>query len=253
MSQFIARNFAGALWNVVKGVLMLTGLVTLVAWQMDASGQRASAAGFTARPTLPPALKSVGPAHLASDTLAMADEVSAVSPVQAAEHKRVATFLARKYKVASDATQWIVGAAYAAGKEAGVDPLLILAVMAIESRMNPFAASGMGAQGLMQVIPKYHLDKFEELGGPDAVLNPVANIRVGAMILKDYLARFGGIESGLRAYSGATGDDMGYAAKVLAERDRLKAAAGLLKAVMPVAAPVADEPQPIKTADAGEV
>ena len=59
----------------------------------------------------------------------------------------------------------------------------------------------------------------------EAVLNPVANIRVGTRILKDYLQRFGGVESGLRAYSGATADDFGYAAKVLAERDRLKAAA----------------------------
>jgi soluble lytic murein transglycosylase-like protein len=51
----------------------------------------------------------------------------------------------------------------------------------------------MGAVGLMQVIPKYHLDKFEELGGPEAVLNPLANIRVGAMILKDTMQRFGGL------------------------------------------------------------
>ena len=251
MSQFIARDFAGALWNTVKVALMLTGLVSLVAWQADNSGQRASRSSFLARQDTLPGFKPAAPVQLASATLAMADDAPAVSPVQAAEHRRVAGFLARKYRVAADATEWIVGAAYGAGRELGVDPLLILAVMAIESRMNPYAESGMGAQGLMQVIPKYHLDKFEELGGPDAVLNPLANIRVGAMILKDYLRRFGGIESGLRAYSGATGDDMGYASKVLAERNRLKAVAGVAKSAARVAVPVRAEPLPIKTAQAG--
>jgi hypothetical protein len=87
----------------------------------------------------------------------------------------------------------------------------------------------MGAQGLMQVIPRYHLDKFEELGGKDAVLNPVANIKVGALILKDYISRFGGVEAGLKAYSGAaaTDDDGGYAEKVLDERERIRSAAGI--------------------------
>ena len=112
--------------------------------------------------------------------------------------------------------------------------MLILAVIAVESRFNPIAQSGMGAKGLMQVIPKYHMDKFDEHGGYEAVLNPVANIKVGALILRDYIRRFGSVESALRVYSGATGDDFGYPNKVLAERDRLRAAsAGKLQ--MPIA------------------
>ncbi len=66
------------------------------------------------------------------------------------------------------------------------------------------------------------------------MLNPVANIKVGALILKDYITRFGGVEPALKAYSGAalTEEDYGYALKVLGERDRIRAAAG------PVAKPV---------------
>src|SRR5450830_1072000 len=84
-----------------------------------------------------------------------------------------------------DDTDMLVSAAYLTAREIKLDPLLILAVMAIESRFNPFAESPMGAQGLMQVMSKVHHDKFQELGGVKAALNPVANIKVGSLILKE--------------------------------------------------------------------
>jgi len=244
MTQLALRHFAGTLWKVVKATLMVTGLVTLVVWEVDTFSQPRRAAPVAVQQEVLPVFDAIQPARLAAETLAMADSSDQSLATQATEHKRVATYLARKYRVAVDATAEIVGATYRIGKDLGVDPFLILAVMAIESRMNPYAESGMGAVGLMQVIPKYHLDKFEELGGPEAVLNPVANIRVGALILKDAMQRFGGLESGLKAYSGATGDDFGYASKVLAERDRLRAAAGLVKVVPAPVVPVRVEARP---------
>jgi hypothetical protein len=82
----------------------------------------------------------------------------------------------------------------------------------------------MGAQGLMQVMSKVHSDKFDEVGGSKAALNPVANIRVGSQILKDYVTRTGSVEGGLKTYvgAGAFDDDSGYGNKVLAEYRRLK-------------------------------
>ena len=79
----------------------------------------------------------------------------------------------------------------------------------------------------MQVMSKVHHDKFAELGGTQAALNPVANIRVGSLILKEYVARGGSVEAGLKRYVGAAGmdSDAGYGAKVLGEYDRLKAVA----------------------------
>lgn len=136
----------------------------------------------------------------------------------------VTNWLSKRYRVASDATDMLVSAAYLTAKEIKLDPLLILSVMAIESGLNPFAESPVGAQGLMQVMSKVHQEKFEDLGGIKAALNPVANIKVGALILKDYVSRGGSVEAGLKMYVGAAAfeNDSGYGSRVLAEYRRLK-------------------------------
>ncbi|MGC7406134.1 transglycosylase SLT domain-containing protein [Pandoraea pneumonica] len=142
------------------------------------------------------------------------------------EQVAVADYLARRYRVAGDVTGNLVRAAYTTGKEVGLDPLLLLAVMAIESGFNPYAESTVGAQGLMQVMSKVHQDKLEYFGGPEAALHPLANIKVGALILKECIARGGSLSGGLRLYVGSTSaGDGGYGAKVLAERDRLRGVA----------------------------
>lgn len=136
----------------------------------------------------------------------------------------VTTWLAKRYRVANDASNMLVSAAYVTAKEIKLDPLLILSVMAIESGLNPFAESPVGAQGLMQVMSKVHHEKFEDMGGVKAALNPVANIKVGALILKDYVTRGGSVEAGLKMYVGAAAFDTdgGYGSRVMAEYARLK-------------------------------
>jgi len=132
-------------------------------------------------------------------------------------HQRaVADHLARRFRIAADALDGLVSEAYVAGSATGVDPLLILAVMVVESRFNPFA------KGLMQVVPRFHLDKLAAHGGEEAVLDPRTNIHVGARILREYVRRTGSLEEGLQLYAGA-GDDptQGYAQKVIAEKRRM--------------------------------
>jgi Transglycosylase SLT domain len=114
--------------------------------------------------------------------------------------------------------------AWQVGGRAGLDPTLILAIMAVESSFNPFAQSSVGAQGLMQVMTKVHDAKYEAFGGNLAAFDPVSNLRVGVQVLKECIARAGSLEAGLRYYVGAANleDDGGYAAKVLAEQNHLR-------------------------------
>jgi len=166
------------------------------------------------------------------------------SNVHSPQQQWVTSWLSRRYRVASDATNMLVSAAYTTAKEIKLDPLLILSVMAIESRFNPFAESPVGAQGLMQVMSKVHSDKFAQLGGVKAALNPVANIKVGSLILKDYVTRGGSVEAGLKLYvgAGAAESDAGYGAKVLAEYQRLKDVAMGKK--VPIYTTTASSPKP---------
>jgi len=166
------------------------------------------------------------------------------------QQQNVTSWLAKRYRVAGDAANMLVSTAYMTAHEIKLDPLLILAVMAIESGLNPFAESPMGAKGLMQVMAKVHHDKFQEVGGAQAALNPVANIRVGAQILKDYVKRTGSVEGGLKTYVGAADmeSDSGYGAKVLAEYKRLKLVAGGKK--VPTNTPAAPAQMVVKSAPA---
>jgi soluble lytic murein transglycosylase-like protein len=164
----------------------------------------------------------------------------------------VTTWLSKRYRVAGDATNMLVSTAYLTAREIKIDPLLILAVMAIESGLNPFAESPMGAQGLMQVMSKVHTDKFQDMGGVQAALNPVANIRVGALILRDYVAKGGSVEAGLKSYvgAGAFETDDGYGSRVLAEYSRLKQVSAGKKVPYITPPQIAAAPAPAKAKEA---
>jgi soluble lytic murein transglycosylase-like protein len=156
------------------------------------------------------------------------------------EQLNVARFISSQYRIAVDASGEFVYHAFRAARDIKVDPLLILAVMSVESSFNPLAQSSKGAQGLMQVLTRVHADRFMPFGGITAAFDPVANIRVGSTILKEYLEREGSVEGALKSYVGAAllAHDNGYGAKVLGERERIAAAA----AGLPVPVPTSTQP-----------
>jgi soluble lytic murein transglycosylase-like protein len=138
-------------------------------------------------------------------------------------YRALSEFLAKRYKVSQAATHDLVTIAHAAGHQVGIDPLLIIAVISVESRFNPIAESVAGAKGLMQIIPKYHTDKFREFGGVSAVFDPEANILVGSKIIKEYLKLTGSLDSALQMYAGApNAEEYGYFMKVMTEKERLQ-------------------------------
>lgn len=150
-------------------------------------------------------------------------------PSPAPERAALAAYLADRYRLDSDRVRLFVDEAHDAAEASDLDPLLVLAVMGVESSFNPAARSRFGATGLMQVVPRFHRDRLAEHGGEAALLDPRVNVRVGTQILKEYLRRSGSLSAGLQRYAGWPDDEQRYARKVIREQERLRRAVQLAR------------------------
>ena len=222
LSESILRSAFRRAFGVARGALALLGLA--VSFALVVPSVRDSIFQPTAIPEV--AFAVIKP-HQAT-VISTAAELAPPSQ-ENLEQRALSEFIAKRYRVAEEAISGIVSSAYRAGAEHRVDPLLILAVVAIESRFNPLAQSVFGAKGLMQIMPKYHQDKLPEHSGDAALLEPEVNIQVGAQILREYLRRSGETESALQMYVGGGSPDVLYPERVLAERARLKQLAERVK------------------------
>ena len=214
-------RYAGTRARPLRGTLaVLTILSVVSAYVLFALSEQSSPASVTpeAVPGMLALVEQPVPTVAAKEPVA-----SAAVHTEENRYQALATFLARKYKVSERVIFNLVGMAHNAGRQIGIDPLLIIAVIAVESRFNPIAESMAGAKGLMQVIPKYHTDKLKGYGGEDSVFDPQTNILVGSQILKEYIARTGSVNSALQMYAGALNDaeDL-YTNKVMTEKERLQ-------------------------------
>ena len=158
------------------------------------------------------------------------------------QQANLAYWLSKKYKVGAEPLGALVSEAYESGQKTQIDPILILAVMAIESGFNPFAQSPMGAQGLMQVMTRVHSDKYQSFGDRKSTSDPLSNIKVGVVVLRECITRAGSVEGGLKLYVGSVENSSdSYIGRVMAEYDRLqKVAKGVrVPTVEPTASSVA--------------
>jgi soluble lytic murein transglycosylase-like protein len=158
-----------------------------------------------------------------ADTAPARGEVVVLAPAEESRYRALAEYVAKRYRVSQEVAFDLVAVAHKAGREFQLDPLLIIAVISVESSFNPIAESVAGAKGLMQIIPKYHGEKLSEFGGPEAVFDPAANIQVGAKILREYIRITGNLGSALQMYNGALSDtEDQYTNKVLSVKQRLQ-------------------------------
>ena len=198
--------------------------VELASWLIPAEAYQIFQNSFDPVPSVAPQAAKI------PTSLVDAEALDAKILKSGAERQAVASYISNKYKIAHSASLEFVDKAMTVSREVGLDPTLILAVTAVESSFNPLAESKKGAQGLMQVMTRVHVEKFELFGGHEAALDPDANMRVGSLILREYIAKGGSLHAGLRLYVGASSifiNDGGYGEKVLAERNRLRQAAAL--------------------------
>ena len=98
----------------------------------------------------------------------------------------------------------------------GVDPNIVKAIIKEESGGNPSAIGDNGESiGLMQIQPKHHKKRMEELGIV-SLFDPQENVILGCSILSDLYDKYGNYEDALSVYnSGNTEDGKAYAERIL--------------------------------------
>jgi soluble lytic murein transglycosylase-like protein len=87
---------------------------------------------------------------------------------------------------------------------------LVLAVIAVESRFDPYAVSQKGALGLMQVLPSTGAPVARRLGipwrGPQTLFDPSANVQIGVAYLRELVDRYANVRAALAAYNWGPGE-----------------------------------------------
>lgn len=198
---------------MIAGLLFVLGIVGFVFNESESRNEGES--------TLSAAAVAKAPIGLPQETPANDPGTTDLKPY----HAGVLDYVKRRYRVSPEAVLPVFEVAELIGKERRIDPLLILAIIGIESGFNPFAESTMGARGLMQVIPRFHMDKVPVGAGSRHLFDPAVNIQVGVRVLEEAIRRRGGLTAGLQYYAGSSDPEGGYANKVLAEKARLEKAA----------------------------
>lgn len=169
------------------------------------------AAASSAAPTTPetqPAAPETQPA--APETQPAAPETQPTVP-ETQPSQPTGSIRVTNVALSSDLTQYTLNLC----SQYGVDSSVIFSVMYHESHFNAGATSGSGAQGLMQIIPRYSASRMAKLGVTN-LYDPASNILVGIDLLAEYYHTYGSWNQALTAYrTGNAGNDSAYAATIL--------------------------------------
>jgi len=134
--------------------------------------------------------------YAAADALGIADVLSRSALTERAQ-RRVAIAIVRE------------------AEANGLDPLLLVAVIRTESAFNAYAVSGVGAMGLMQMMPTtgsfLATRRGTTLRHRQTLFDVELNIELGTAYLASLLREFGTVEVALLAYNGGPA----YARRVL--------------------------------------
>jgi soluble lytic murein transglycosylase-like protein len=142
--------------------------------------------------------------------------------VEAPTAAEIATVVSSRFHIGSRDALGIGHAVLTAAKRYTISPLLLLAVIAVESSFDRSAVSVVGAKGLMQVLPSQHRDRVLRTSD---LTDPLTNVRIGSAILRCYIRASGGnLEGALNRYSGGA---KGYARRVADHLSMIKMALGL--------------------------
>lgn len=144
--------------------------------------------------------------------------------------KELAKMISSTYKVPYKTASFIVAKSVVESKKHRIDPFLVLALIGQESSFKKEAESNYGAQGVMQVVPRFHEKTMKKLGVTDIAEAPVGKqIEVGMVVFKEFLGpdKEKPVEVALQHYNqggnAKIDPTLKYANGVLKKREGLKA------------------------------
>jgi hypothetical protein len=162
------------------------------------------------------AIPALARADAARDRRAEAPALPAEVAAHAGPVERVAGWVharlgARLRRVDEGTRLLVARAVLAEAKHAGVDPLLVLALMDVESSFDAEAVSDAGAVGLMQLRETTLRGEALRSGLPLAdPLDPVTNVRAGVRYLSRLIDAFGDVDVALMAYNAGPNRILGH-------------------------------------------
>lgn len=142
--------------------------------------------------------------------------------------KEVAKMISETYRVPLKTATLIVAKSVVESKTQQIDPFLVLALIGQESTYKKNAESPYGAQGLMQVVPRFHQVSMKKVGVQNILEAPIAKqIQLGTRVLKEFLGENKPVELALQHYnqgsSAIIDPNWKYAKGVLSKREELTA------------------------------
>ncbi len=122
----------------------------------------------------------------------------------------IAEDIGRRFNVKTGTALSISSAIFAAAQSQGIQPALVLAIVAVESRYRTNAINRQsGAVGLMQILPRFHPEMVNAVGGEKQLLQIAPNIQVGSQIIAECLDHAGGnVKDALGRYLGVAGAEI---------------------------------------------
>lgn len=140
------------------------------------------------------------------DGLSASGAAQELADVQEAERLGVSRFMKDSTALWGDERRRVEAAIVRESRRNGLDPLMVAAVIQVESHFDPFALSSVGACGLMQLMPPTAQWLLARNLKPAHLFNPVLNIELGTLYLAQLLDRFDGdMNQALIAYNAGPG------------------------------------------------
>lgn len=162
-------------------------------------------------------LREADPPPAPASAVAVAAEFDAARPaVEAALRKHLRS---RRSSLSTEETERVTEAVLRSSRRYALDPYLVTAVLLVESDARPWAESGKGAIGLMQVMP-YWADRLP-LAGNLATIE--SNVEAGCFILADNIRRLGESKGISSYFWGRQIRGVAYLEKVQRARERVRA------------------------------